>query len=141
MKKFAALLIPAMLVACSSNSGSNSQSSSAPASSPQSGAAPTASAQPMILHPTNMTFKAAQAACAGSLGSITFNMGHARAHAGSGVELTEQPESSNGIGAMTFSDKAHGKAATVSVNGHNRSVRGKHVTVKGNRSVACVEPD
>lgn len=126
MKKFAALALLGFLFACSSNAGSNSQNGGANAA---------------VLRPSTMTFKAADAACAGSLGSITFAMGHARAHATSGVDLNEQPESSSGVATMTFSDKMSGKAATVSVNGHNRSVSGKHVTAKMNQSVACVDAD
>jgi hypothetical protein len=138
MNKFAALALLVLLSACSSNSGGNTQKSNAATSSPQSSNAANAGTQTAVLHPTNMTFKAADAACAGSLGSVTFNMGHARPHAAAGVTLHEQPESSSGIATMTFSDKANGKTAAVTVNGHNRSVSGKHVTVKRNRSVACV---
>ncbi|HLI94537.1 MAG TPA: hypothetical protein VKT72_00440 [Candidatus Baltobacteraceae bacterium] len=90
------------------------------------------------LRPSTMSFKEAGAACAGALGSITFAMGHTRAHAASGVDLNEQPESSAGIGTMTFTDKSTGKTATVSVNAHNRSVNGKNVTMKMHQSVACI---
>lgn len=133
MKKIATFVFLGMLFACSSNAGSNSQSAGTNS--------PSAGGNAAVLHPTNMTFQAAEAACAGALGSVTFAMGHARPHALAGVRLNEGPESSNGISTVTFSDKANGKAATVLLNGHDRSVSGKHVTVKGNQSVACVEPD
>jgi hypothetical protein len=93
-----------------------------------------------VLHSSNMSFKDADAACAGTLGSVTFAMGHTRAHAAPGVDLTER-STSHGMATMTFSDKAKGKMATVMVNGHTRSVSGKHVTVKMNRTVACVKAD
>lgn len=100
-----------------------------------------AGAHAAVLRPSVTSFKDAEAACKGTLGSITFAMGHARAHAAAGVTLTEQPASISGISTMTFSNKANGKRATVTVNGHNGSVSGKHVTVKTNRTIACINAD
>lgn len=137
MKKLAALVLLGLLCACSSNGGNKTQNSSSPAAAPQQNAGGHA----VLIRPSNMTFKAAEAACAGTLGSVTFSMGHARAHAASGVDLNEQPESQNGVATMTFTDKANGKKATIAVNGHNSSVTAKNVTAKSNRSVACIKPD
>jgi hypothetical protein len=139
MKKFAVFLVLGFLFACSSHPSNNSQGSNPQESNSQSSNSQNAGTQATVLHSTNMTFRAAENACTGALGSITFNLGHARALAARGIELTETPESSNGIATMTFSDKATGKTATVSVNGHNTSVIGKNVTAKMNRSVACIE--
>jgi hypothetical protein len=119
MKKFAALVFGGFLFGCLAS----------------------ADAHPTTLHSSSMTFKQAESACAGALGSITFALGHARAHAASGVDMREQSPSPSGIATITFSDKAKGKSATVSVNGHNRSVSGKHVTAKKSATVACVSAD
>ena len=100
-----------------------------------------AAAHAAVLRPSITSFKDAQAVCKGTLGSITFAMGHARAHAAAGVTLTEQPASISGISTMTFSNKANGKRATVTVNGHNGSVSGKNVTLKMNRTIACVNAE
>ena len=127
MKKFAVFAFLGFLFACSSNAGSNNSQN--------------AGANGVVLRESKITFKAADAACTGALGSITFALGHARAHGASGVDLNEGAESNNGISTMTFTDKTNGKAATVTTNGHNRSVSGKNVTAKMNQSVACVNAE
>ena len=123
--------------ACSSNSGGTSQNTAAPTESP---AQPPAivSPAPVMLRESITTFKDAQAACAGALGSVTFSMGHARAHGTAGVDLKESPTATNGIVTMVFTDKSKGKSSTVEVNGHDRSVGGINVIVRKNRSVACI---
>lgn len=93
-----------------------------------------------VLKDSTVTFKDAQSACAGALGSVTFSLGHARAHAASGAELQENTTGNAGVVTMVFTDKTAGKTSTVEVNGHNRSVTGAGVTVKRNGAVACVMP-
>jgi hypothetical protein len=136
MNKFTALALLASLFACSSHTSSTSQGTASPAP-----ASPLRPSQAVTLRPSTLTFKQADASCAGALGSIMFAMGHVRAHAATGVSLSEPPESTSGIATMTFSDKANGRTATVSVNAHNRSVSGRHITVKSNLSVACIEAE
>jgi hypothetical protein len=106
-----------------------------PASSQATGAA---ALMTVVLPNSTTTFKAAQAACSGALGSVTFALNHARAHAAAGVDLHEQPSTAAGIITMVFSDSANGESATVEVNSHHRSVAGKNVTAKANKTVACV---
>src|SRR5690242_8222339 len=137
MKQLAALTL-GFLVACSSNSGGSSTSSSSPSSS---SAMQPAATKLVVIHPSTMTFQQMDSACAGALGSITFSMGHVRAHPAPGAVVIEQPQSNGGIATMTFTNDAKGKSATVSVNARNRSVVAKHVTETRNRTVACIKPD
>jgi len=85
-----------------------------------------------------VTFKEAQAVCPAALGTVTFSLGHARAHAASGAELQETPSGNAGITTMVFTNKATGKTSTVEVSGHDRSVSGGGVMVRRNGAVACV---
>jgi hypothetical protein len=100
----------------------------------------TPSASPVTLHATNMTFKEAITTCAGALGSVTFSLGHTRLQAADGVN-TDEDETSPGAGSVTFTNASNGKSATATINAAKRSVSAKHLTVKGNNSVACVYPD
>jgi hypothetical protein len=146
MKTLTAVALCLFICGCSSNSGGSSQVTSAPttASNPSAVATAQAAQAPssaIALRDSTVTYSAAQAACAGALGTVTFSLGHARAHPATGVGLQEKPSATSGIVTMTFSNVATGKAALIVVNGHNRSVSGKYVVVKVNKSVACIYPD
>lgn len=91
----------------------------------------------VVLHPSTRSFKELEAACSGTLGSVTFAMNHTRYHATPGVEVSEK-SSAAGISTITFSDKAHSKSTTVEANAHNHTISGKDVIVKANGTVACV---
>ncbi len=137
MRTLTVVMLCALLCACSSNSGSTSQSS--PASSPtEAQAMPTTTNATVVLHDSTVTFKAAQAACPGALGTVSFSLGHARAHGADGVDLNETTTAASGISTMVFTNQSSGKSNTVVVNGHNRSVTGPSGTLKKNGSVACV---
>lgn len=144
MKTLLTVLLTGALFACSSNNGGNEQSGSAPTAS-QGQSASTATlpsgATTKALHDSTMTFQAAQKACSGALGSVTFSLGHARVHGSAGV--TEQTSSTAmaGVDMIVLTDAATGKTATIQANGHRRSVTGKNVIVKSRGSVACIEPD
>ena len=134
MRTFAAIALLGFLCACSSGKSTNEQSSTAPAASEAMGSE---SGTKVVLRGSQTTFKAADAACAGALGSVMFTLGHVRTHAASGVQ-ERQRESEPGITTFNFSDKASGKSATVLANGHDHSVSGKNLTTKLNGAVACV---
>jgi hypothetical protein len=103
------------------------------------GAFAIASASTVTLQPSTLSFKQALSACSGSLGSITFTLGHARAASLPGV--TEQVDTSSaGIDTITFTN-ANGKSASATANGHNRTVSAKNVQVKWKEQLACVSPD
>ena len=146
MKTIIAVVLAALVCGCSSNSGGSEQSAGSPstsqtqaaASSTQTQAAAPSTAVMKVLHDSTVTFKTAQTACAGALGSLTFSLGHARAHAASGASLKESETAATGIDTMVFTDASSGQTSTVEVNGHKRSVTGKNVTVKMNGSVACI---
>jgi hypothetical protein len=144
MKTLLTVLLASALFACSSNSGNNQQSASAP-SPTQEQPAPAvtvpAGASTNTLHDSTVTFKAAQAACTGALGTVTFSLGHARAHGPSGVDVNVSSTETTGVNMIVFTDEASGKTATIEANGHRRSVTGKNVTVKMRGSVACVAAD
>ena len=104
------------------------------------GAGAVALASSVTLQPSTLTFKQALSACTGSLGSITFTLGHARAASLPGV--TEQVDSSTaGIDTITFASDSTGKSATATANGHTHAVTAKNVQVKWKNQVACVNPD
>ena len=132
-----AIALLGLLCACSSNNSSNAQSTSAASSPSATESQASAGTKTVVLRGTNATFRTAEAACSGSLGSVTFSMGHARPHAAPGVNLKESSEA-HGIAKVVFSDQAGGKTAAVEVNGHDRSITGKNVTVRTNRTIACV---
>src|SRR5215472_2419578 len=151
MRTLTVIALCLLLGACTSNSGSNSQSASSPSATTeaQSTEAQSTAAQPTaaqstatpaaaVLRDSTVTFKEAQAVCAAALGTVTFSLGHARAHAASGAELHENPSGNAGVTTMVFTDEAAGKSSTVEVNGHNRSVSGAGVMVRKNGAVACV---
>jgi hypothetical protein len=148
MRTLTVIALCLLVSACTSNSGSNSQSSpsasqtqSTEAQSPaaqSTEAQPTAAPAVATLKDSTVTFKDAQAVCAGALGSVTFSLGHARAHGATGVELQEHPSGNAGVVTMVFTDNATGKSSTVEVNGHDRSVTGAGVMVRRNGAVGCV---
>jgi hypothetical protein len=131
------VMLCVLLYACSSNSGSTSQSSPASSSTQAQTTLPTTNTT-VVLHDSTVTFKAAQAACAGAIGTVSFSLGHARAHGADGVDLNETSSAASGISTMVFTNHSSGKSNTVVANGHNRSVTGPNGTVKKSGSVACV---
>ena len=92
----------------------------------------------VTLKPSSMSFAQALAACPGALGSVTFTLGHSRVAAAAGVSTDSDAEAA-GVETITFSG-AKGATATVSANGHARTVSGKNLTTKANGSVACIMP-
>ena len=137
MRTFAIVALLGLLCACSSGKSTNEQSSAAPGTSPGTESTSGASTR-VVLHQSNTTFSTADAACAGTLGSVAISLGHARAHAAKGVDLSEKESPATGVATLIFSDKTSGKAATVVANGHDGSVTGKNLTVKLANAVACV---
>ncbi len=135
MRTFAVIALLGVLCACSSGKNTNAQSSAAPATS---GAMAEGSATKVKLHQSNTTFNAADAACAGSLGSIVITLGHVRAHAAKGVDLQTKESPTTGITTFIFADKASGKTATVVANGHDGTVSTANVSVRMANAVACV---
>jgi hypothetical protein len=97
-----------------------------------------ASAGPVTLTGSSMSFKQSLSACPGALGSVTFALGHSRVVAAPGVS-TQTDTTGAGIDTVTFS--GNGKSASTVVNGHDRSVSGKHVQPASRNQVACVMPD
>ncbi len=97
-----------------------------------------ASAGSVTLSGSSLSFKQALSACPGALGSVTFVLGHSRVVATPGVS-TQTDTTQAGIDTVTFS--GNGKGASVVVNGHDRSVSGKHVQPTSRNQVACVLPD
>ncbi len=94
----------------------------------------------VTLQPSTLTFKQAISACSGSLGSITFTLGHARVASLPGVS-DETDTSSAGIDTVTFTNDKSGQTAMAKVNGHNSTVSAKNVEVKWKNQLACVNPD
>ncbi len=138
MRTLTAVILFIALCACSSTKGGNTQSSSAPTGLPSQAAAGSVTT---TLRNSTVSFKDAQAACTGALGSVTFSLNHARAHPAAGVDLQEKSTATNGVTIMIFSAQTSGPTATVKVNSHDRSVSGKNVSVKLDRAVACVEAE
>ncbi|MBV8373578.1 MAG: hypothetical protein JOY69_09975 [Candidatus Eremiobacteraeota bacterium] len=96
-------------------------------------------ASTVTLQPSTLSFKQALSACAGSLGSVTFTLGHARTASLPGV--TEQVDTSSaGIDSITFTDSG-GKSATATANGHTHAVSAKNLQVKWKNQLACINPD
>jgi hypothetical protein len=135
MRTLIAVILFVVLCACSSTNGGNTQSTSEPTGLQSQTAATSVT---MTLRNSTVSFSQAQAACVGTLGSVSFSLNHIRAHPSTGVDLQEKTTATNGVMTIVFSAKASGKTATVEVNSHTRSVSGKNVIVKLNKSVACV---
>jgi len=103
-------------------------------------AAGAAAPQTVTLQPISMTFKQAVSVCGGTLGSITFTLGHARVVGQPGV--TEAVDTAaSGIDVVTFTNDSTGKSATATANGHEHTVTAKNVEVRSRNSVACIKPD
>lgn len=94
-----------------------------------------------ILHDSNATFKQALSACEGSLGSVSFALGHARIAASPGVDTEESAADPNGVVSIMLQDASGAKAAQVSIDQKNRSVSAKHIRLEMNATVACILPD
>jgi len=138
MRTLTAIAIVLLLCGCSSSTGGgNAQNTSGPNATQATETRPS-NGVTSALHDSTVTFKAAQKACVGALGSVTFSLGHVRAHPATGVSLQEKPSATTGVMTMTFTEKATTKAAPVEANGHNRTVTGQNVTTKLNSAVACI---
>ncbi|MGA8534732.1 MAG: hypothetical protein WB615_11530 [Candidatus Tumulicola sp.] len=94
----------------------------------------------VTLHPSTLTFKQAISTCAGSLGSVTFTLGHARVASVAGVS-DQTDTSSAGIDVVTFTNDKTGQSAVAKANGHTSTVSAKNVQVKWKNQVACINPD
>jgi hypothetical protein len=92
------------------------------------------------LQATNMTLQKSASLCNGTLGSITFSLGHVRVSDAPGVRSTVGAADSHGNQKVTFENPKTGQSAVATVNGHARSVYAKHVEEKA-QSVACISPD
>jgi hypothetical protein len=99
-----------------------------------------AASQTVKLQPSSLSFKQAMSACTGSLGSVTFTLGHARVAAQPGVS-EDVDTSSSGIDVVTFTNDATGKSAVATANGHARTVSAKNVQAKWKNQLACVNSD
>jgi type 1 fimbria pilin len=99
-----------------------------------------AAAAAVTLQPSTLTFKQAISACSGSLGSVTFTLGHARVASLPGVS-DQTDTSSTGIDMVTFTNDKTGQSAVAKTNGHNNTVTAKNVQVKWKNQLACVNPD
>jgi hypothetical protein len=103
-------------------------------------AAGVAASQTVTLQPSSLSFKQAASACSGSLGSVTFTLGHARVAALH--DVTEDVDtSSSGVDVVTFTNETTGKSATATANGHSHTVTAKNVQVKWKNQLACINPD
>ncbi|MGB8518706.1 MAG: hypothetical protein WCD38_00915 [Candidatus Tumulicola sp.] len=103
-------------------------------------AAPGAASQTVTLQPSSLSFKQAISACSGSLGSVTFTLGHARVAAQPGVS-EDVDTSTSGVDTVTFTNDATGKSAVATANGHAHTVNAKNVQVKWKNQLACISPD
>ena len=93
------------------------------------------------LRDSTVSFKQALAACPGSLGSISFALGHARVAASQGVDTFETEGDANGKLSVTLQNAAGSASAAVSIDQRRRSVSAKHLSVQLNGRVACIRAD
>ena len=103
-------------------------------------AAVAVASQTVTLQPSSLSFKQAISACSGSLGSVTFTLGHSRVAAQPGVS-EDVDTSSAGIDTVTFTNDATGKSAVATANGHEHKVTAKNVQAKWKNQLACINPD
>ena len=79
------------------------------------------------LQPTNMSLKAAASACSGTLGSLTFSLGHIRVSESPGVVESTGAMDANGKQIVTYKNTKTGQMAVVTVHPHSRSVEAKNL--------------
>ncbi|MBV9056522.1 MAG: hypothetical protein JO351_07785 [Candidatus Eremiobacteraeota bacterium] len=89
--------------------------------------------------PSNISFKAALAACsAGTLGAIAIALGHVRIAEGSGINSDIDDANPN---AQSIMLSGGGGSATAIVNASKHTVSAKNVALVSSRRVACVGKD
>lgn len=93
------------------------------------------------LRDSNVSLKQALAACPGSLGSISFALGHARVAASKGVGTYETAADTNGTLRVTLRNGATRASAAASIDQQRRSISAKHLSVQLNGRVACINAD
>jgi hypothetical protein len=92
----------------------------------------------VTVQPSNISFRSALAACpAGTLGAISFTLGHLRMVAAAGVD-SDLDAANPSAQTVTFS--GGGKSATATANAAKNTVTAEHVTLASARRVACVAP-
>jgi hypothetical protein len=99
-----------------------------------------AASSSVTLQPSTLSFKQAVSACSGSLGSVTFTLGHARIASLPGVS-DQTDTSSAGIDTVTFTNDKTGQSAVAKTNGHSNTVTAKNVQAKWKDQLACINPD
>lgn len=103
-------------------------------------AAAGAAAQTVTIAPSSLSFKQAISGCSGSLGSVTFTLGHARVAPQPGVS-EDVDTSASGVDVVTFTNDATGKSAVATADGHAHTVSAKNVQAKLKNQLACINPD
>lgn len=99
----------------------------------------TASSSSVIVQSSNISFRQALAACpSGTLGAISFALGHLRVAEASGVDTDIDSANPN---AQTVTFTSGNRAASAFVNASKRIVAAKNVTLASLRRVACVAAD
>lgn len=92
----------------------------------------------VTVQPSNIGFKQALAACpSGTLGAITFSLGHLRIAEAAGVDSDIDAANPS---AQTVTLSSGSRTATAVANASKNSVSAKHVTLASARRVACVAP-
>jgi hypothetical protein len=90
---------------------------------------------------STLTFKDALAACGpGTLGSVSFILGHVRAASKPGV-TQEEDTTTNGISTVRFTQTSTQKQALIIADGRYRSVTATNVHAAKSNQVACISPD
>jgi len=88
-----------------------------------------------------VTYKQALEACNGTLGSVSFALGHARIITPQGVKSSESAADANGNVKVVFKDAATSKAAHFAIDQNKREISAKNVRVEMHKQVACILPD
>ena len=89
--------------------------------------------------PSRITFAQALEACpSGSLGTISFTLGHLRSAGRAGVD-TDIDDATHTSQTVTFSRS--GRSAIGTVNAAENTVSAKHVALASRNRVACIFPD
>jgi hypothetical protein len=98
-----------------------------------------ASGSSVTVQPSNISFKAALAACpAGTLAGISLSLGHVRISEAAAVD-SDIDDANPSAQVITLTSGS--KTATATVNAHQNTVSAKHVTAASAKRVACVAPD
>ncbi|HEY3675239.1 MAG TPA: hypothetical protein VGK84_04555 [Candidatus Tumulicola sp.] len=95
----------------------------------------------ITLTSSTLSFKEALSACGpGTLGSVSFILGHVRAASKPGV-TQEEDTTNNGISTVRFTQTSNNKQALVIADGRYRSVTANNAHPALKNQVACILPD